>query len=82
MIEIVEFWNGLYGIRKRNWFERIFNMDGIYLSIKNKHNHWVTYFHVIDNQNWYLGTLDVVKERFNEITIKPIVKHGDWELDR
>lgn len=70
MTEIVKFYDGSYGIRKRNWFEQLFNFKGKYLVLKFKY--WTNKNCEDDSFYKDCSSIDVIKvaEIFRNITIK------------
>ena len=71
--EIIQFQNNSFGIRRRNFFENLFNYGGDYFDLKSNNLHFWEF------PNYYFSdcqTLDLnlLLNKFEEIN-NPIVKH-------
>ena len=76
MIEIVKFKNGKYGIRKRNFIQKIFNLEGVFRDFKPFLYYWRTpsnpYF-----DHCELDTIEEVNDFFNRMNgdfVKEVIK--------
>jgi hypothetical protein len=70
--EIVEFSNGMFGVRKRNFFQNIFNIGGRYLDLKSYNIYFwgINSVYFKDSQH---KDLLIVKEKY-KMYINPVKK--------